>query len=146
MSTATERLQTAQQKALSIRPKVGGFPVLAAILKEAGVRENEWTLPAAQSVYRTDFGPVVQLGTPLATGSQDIPPFDRDAVIRAIRTDQAGQSTFPEFLESAFLAGVVRYVADFEARTVTYYGVDGDTYIEEYPSVNLDELLLLHPR
>ncbi len=138
MSTATDRLQAAQQKAFSIRPKIGGFPVLAAVLHGAGVRRNEWTLPAAQSVYLTDAGPVVQMATPVAAGVLDIPSFDREAVIKAIRTDQAGESTFPEFLDAAFRAGVIRYVADFDARTVTYYGVTGESYVEDYPAVAVD--------
>ena len=138
MSTAIEQLEAAQQQAIALRPKVGGFPVFAAVLHRGGVRRNEWTLPAAQSVYLTDLGPVVQLGTPVASETQAVPPFDRAAVIQAIRTDQAGKSTFPEFLASAYHAGVIRYVVDFDARTVTYYGIDGDTYLEEYPAVILD--------
>lgn len=138
MSSAIERLHSAQQHALAIRPKVGGFPVLAAVLHRAGVNSNEWTLPAAQSVYSTDAGPVVQLGTPVSSGTQDIPDFNRDAVIQAIRTNQAGESTFPEFLAAVFLAGVIRYVVDFDARTVSYYGIDGDNYIESYPEVAID--------
>ena len=30
-------------------------------------------------------------------GTADVPRFDREALIRALRADQAGQSTFPEF-------------------------------------------------
>lgn len=138
MSTAIEHLHSAQQHAFAIQPKVGGFPVLAAVLHRAGVNSNEWTLPAAQSVYSTDAGPVVQLGTPVSSGTQDIPDFNRDAVIQAIRTNQAGESTFPEFLAAVFLAGVIRYVVDFDARTVSYYGIDGDNYIESYPEVAID--------
>ena len=138
MSTAIETLLAAQRHAMSIRPKIGGFPTLAAVLRGAGVRGNEWTLPAAQSVYYTDAGPVVQMGTPVASGVQDIPVFDRDAIIRALRTDQAGQSTFQAFLEATWRAGVIRYVVDFDARNVTYYGTDGNFYVEDYPDVSID--------
>lgn len=137
MSQATESIRAAQQRATAIRPKVGGFPVLAEVLRRAGVRRTEWTLPSAQSVYVTDDGSVVQQLTPVADGMTDVPVFDRDAVIRAIRADQAGQSTFPAFLAASWEAGVVRYVADFDACTVTYFGVDGDSYVEAYPRVEL---------
>jgi uncharacterized protein YbcV (DUF1398 family) len=53
----------------------------------------------------------------------------------ALRTDQAGQSTFPEFLAASWRAGVVRYDVDFVARTVTYYGSNSEEYIEDYPAV-----------
>jgi uncharacterized protein YbcV (DUF1398 family) len=65
----------------------------------------------------------------------DVPAFDRDALIRALRTDQAGEGTFPEFLEASWRAGVIRYDVDFAARTVTYLGCNGEVYIEAYPAV-----------
>lgn len=138
MTTAIDRLLTAQADAMQRRPQVGGFPTFAAILHRAGVRRNEWTLPAAQSVYVTDAGPVVQLGTPVSSGTDSVPPFDERAVIRAVRTDQAGNSTFLEFLAACWQAGVVRYVVDFDARVVTYVGVNGESYVEAYPEVSVD--------
>jgi len=116
MSTAIERLEEAQRRAMAGRPKVGGFPYLAETLRRAGVKRNLWFLPACQSVYMTEQGPVVTLGTPLASGTVDIPPFDREALIAALRTDQAGKSSFPEFLAATWRAGVVRYDVDFATR------------------------------
>lgn len=137
MSKAIENLQAAQQRAMAVRPKVGGFPYLAEALRQAGVTRNLWFLPASQSLYLTDDGPVVTLGTPLISGTADVPRFDREALIAALRIDQAGNSTFPEFLASCWRAGVVRYDVDFVARTVAYYGCDGEPYIEAYPAVEL---------
>jgi uncharacterized protein YbcV (DUF1398 family) len=79
----------------------------------------------------------VSTGAPLASGSVDVPAFDRDALIAALRTDQAGNSTFPEFLAASWRAGVVRYDIDFAARTVAYLGCNGEEYVEEYPAVDL---------
>jgi uncharacterized protein YbcV (DUF1398 family) len=137
MSKAIENLQAAQQRAMAGRPKVGGFPYLAETLRRAGVTRNVWFLPACQSLYLTADGPVVTQGTPLVSGAVDVPPFNREALITALRTDQAGNSTFPEFLAASWRAGVVRYDVDFTARTVAYYGCQGEQYIEEYPAVNL---------
>ena len=77
-------------------------------------------------------------GTPLVTGAVDVPTFDREALIRALRTDQKGESTFPEFLAASWRAGVVRYDVDFAARTVTYCGSNGEQYVEDYPAVDID--------
>jgi uncharacterized protein YbcV (DUF1398 family) len=137
VSKAIENLQAAQQRAMAGRPKVGGFPYLAETLRRAGVTRNHWFLPACQSVYLTQYGPVVIQGTPLLSGTADVPQFDRNALIAALRTDQAGQSTFPEFLLASWHAGVVRYDVDFLARTCTYYGCEGEGYIEEYPPVSI---------
>jgi len=97
MSKAIEVLEAAQRQAMAIRPKVGGFPYLAETLRRAGVTRNFWTLPACQSLFLTDEGPVVTQGKPLATGTVDVPPFNREALILALRTDQAGESSSPEF-------------------------------------------------
>ena len=77
-------------------------------------------------------------GAPLVSGIVDVPAFDREGLIKALRVDQAGESTFPEFLAASWRAGVVRYDVDFEARTVTYYGCNGEEYtVEAYPAVEI---------
>ena len=77
-------------------------------------------------------------GTPLVNGAVDIPAFDENALIIALRTDQAGKSTLYEFLDASWRAGVVRYEVDFGARTVAYQGCGGEEYIEAYPTVKMD--------
>lgn len=135
MGQIADTLVEAQKVAMSIRPKVGGFPVFAEVLRQAGVQMNRWTLPSCQSVYLMKDGAVVQQGTPLVLGTHEIPKFDRAALVKAIRADQEGRSTFPEFLRSAWHAGVVGYDADFVGRTVSYYGANGESYLEQYPAV-----------
>jgi uncharacterized protein YbcV (DUF1398 family) len=138
MSKAIENLEAAQKRAQAIRPGVGGFPYLAETLRRAGVTRNFWFLPACQSLFLTKSGPVVTQGTPLATGTMDVPSFNREALIAALLVDQAGESTFPEFLAASWRAGVVRYDVDFTARTVAYYGCNGEEYVEAYRAVEVD--------
>jgi uncharacterized protein YbcV (DUF1398 family) len=89
-------------------------------------------------LYLTAEGPVVSQGAPLALGMSDVPAFDREALITALRTDQRGESTFPEFLMASWRAGVVRYDVDFDARTVSYYGCNDEVYVEAYPAVSVE--------
>jgi uncharacterized protein YbcV (DUF1398 family) len=137
MSKAIDNLLEAQKRAMAGRPKIGGFPYLAETLRLAGVTRNMWFLPACESLYLTCEGPVVTEGTPLASGTVDVPPFNREALIKALRTDQAGESTFSEFLAASWRAGVVRYDVDFITRKVAYYGCNGQEYIEDYPAVEV---------
>jgi uncharacterized protein YbcV (DUF1398 family) len=137
MGNAIDNLEVARKRAMAGRPKVGGFPYLAETLRRAGVTRNIWSLPSGQSLYLTEQGPVVSQGTPLVSGTADVPRFDREALIAALRTDQAGRSTFPEFLAASWRAGVVRYDVDFAARTVAYYGCYGEEYVEDYPAVEI---------
>jgi uncharacterized protein YbcV (DUF1398 family) len=54
-----------------------------------------------------------------------------------LRIDQAGESSFLDFLSATWRAGVVRYDVDFEKRTVSYYGCNGEEYVEAYPTVDI---------
>lgn len=137
MSKAIENLTNAMKRAAAFRPKVGGFPYLAETLRKAGVIRNFWTLPASQSLFLTNDGPVMMQSEPLAMGAMDVPAFDKEALISALRKDQAGESTFPEFLAASWHAGVVRYDVDFIARTVAYYGCNGEEYVEAYSQVEI---------
>jgi uncharacterized protein YbcV (DUF1398 family) len=137
LSALVEKLMGTQKHAMSIKPKVGGFPVLAEVLRQSGVKMNRWSLPSCQSIFFMHEGSVVQQGTPLVSGTLEIPKFNRDSLIAAIRADQEGRSTFPEFLQAAWKSGVIGYDADFVARTVAYYGANGETYLEAYPAVEI---------
>lgn len=138
MSDLITKLTKAQSRAMSLRPKVGGFPVLAEVLRQAGVKVNRWTLPSCQSVYLMQGGNVLQQGTPIVTGLHEIPLFQKEKLIEAIRSNQEGKTTFPEFLMGAWNAGVVGYDVDLIERKVLYYGANGESYIEKYPSVPVE--------
>lgn len=126
------------KRAEAVRPRVGGFPYLAEVLRQAGVSRDIWLLPSCQSLFLTTEGPVAMQGRPLVDGAHDVPAFDEDALIKALRIDQAGESTLPEFLDASWRAGVVRYEVNLEARTVAYQGCNGEEYVEAYPAANLE--------
>lgn len=134
---AIELVEGAMKKAETIRPKVGGFPYLAECLRGAGVLKNVWTLPAGQSTFWTVAGVISLTNAPMLTGFQEVATFDREALIKALRADQAGKTTFPEFLSATWEAGVIDYEANFEKRIVTYRGAQGEEYVEAYPAVTL---------
>ncbi|MDR0297250.1 MAG: DUF1398 family protein [Streptococcaceae bacterium] len=136
--TAIKDLQAAFQKAETIRPKVGGFPVLAACLKAAGAKRNIWQLPSGQSIFAmADGGAVAMPALPQISELTEVPSFDEARFTESLRRDQAGETTFPEFLENCWQAGIVSYSVDFEARTCSYYGIHGESYVEEYPEIDV---------
>ncbi|MYZ07526.1 DUF1398 domain-containing protein [Streptomyces sp. SID2999] len=135
--SAIPTLKAAMTRAAEVRPKVGGFPYLAEALRQAGVTRCAMTVPSNAMLYLTDAGPVAVQSEPLLTGMSDVPPFDRAALIAALRADQAGETAFPEFVRGCWQAGVVRYDVDLAARTCTYYGAGEESYVETYPEVAL---------
>ncbi|HJK88210.1 MAG: hypothetical protein LF888_00265 [Candidatus Megaira endosymbiont of Mesostigma viride] len=52
----------------------------------------------------------------------------------SIRTKAGG---FPILAEVLRQAGVIEYEVDFITRKVTYYGVNGESYLEEYPTIEI---------
>ncbi|MFI0220879.1 DUF1398 family protein [Streptomyces lydicus] len=137
MTTAITTLQAALRRAAALRPAVGGFPYLAETLRQAGITRCRMAVPSNAMLYLSAAGPVAVQGEPLVTGTVGVPPFDREALIAALRADQGGRTTFPEFVAGCWKAGVVWYDVDLIARTCTYYGADGDHYVETYPPVDV---------
>jgi uncharacterized protein YbcV (DUF1398 family) len=103
-SDAIDNLQAALQRASAGRPAVGGFPYLAETLRRAGVTRNLWFLPACQSLYLTEKGPVVSQGMPLVNGTVDVPPFDREALIHCSANGPSRREHVPR-VSSRFMAG-----------------------------------------
>jgi uncharacterized protein YbcV (DUF1398 family) len=133
VSETIELVRAALAEGTRRRPQAEGFPVFAQALREAGVRRNHRALPSGQSTYWTDLGCAVLYSDPVAPGApSEVASFDADALVAALRIEQAGDSTFPEFLRQAWAAGVLEYVVDFESRTCTYVGRDGRAYVESY--------------
>ena len=88
-------------------------------------------------LYLTDAGSVVVQGEPLVSGMIEVRPLDRRALLTALRSDQAGRTTFTEFVQGCRQAGIVRFEVDLAARTCTYFGADDDHYVETYPTVEI---------
>lgn len=133
----SKNIQRAMLRASQVRPKVNGFPYLAECLRQEGITKNIWHLPSCDSFYFSEAGSLVNPGSPLIGRVGPCPSFNEAALIATLRADQAGQTTFPEFLMSAWKAGVIRYEVDFIKRHVSYFGPFGEEYKESYPPVDL---------
>jgi uncharacterized protein YbcV (DUF1398 family) len=55
MSALTDTVHQPQRKAAEIRPEVGGFPVLAEVLRQARIHRNGRTLPAGGHTTFPEF-------------------------------------------------------------------------------------------
>jgi uncharacterized protein YbcV (DUF1398 family) len=137
MKSTKERIADAYQWAMANRPKVGGFPYLAEALRQAGVMRYVYTLPSGQCIFFAHDGKVATQADVVAQGMLEVPVFNQDAFIQILRKSQDGDMTFPEFLKGSWETGVVQYEADLLARKVSYFGVAGESYVEDYPEVVL---------
>lgn len=71
------------------------------------------------------------------TAKIQLPIFENNAFIKILRVSQNGDSTFPEFLKSTWETGIVNYEADLIQRKVSYFGAEGESYVEDYPAVEI---------
>ncbi|MGW8813433.1 DUF1398 family protein [Gordonia terrae] len=137
MASIIDRVTAATAHGAAVRPEVGGFPYLAEAMRRAGITANHFDVPSQTMVFVTDDGDVLRPGRPLYDEPTVVPPFDEAALVTALRADQEGRSTFPEFVRACFDAGVIRYEVDTATRTCTYLGAHGERYVENYPAVAL---------
>jgi uncharacterized protein YbcV (DUF1398 family) len=136
MHDATDTVRAALIRGAALRPRIEGFPHFAECLRQAGVRHVDVTLPTATTVYVLPDGAVHKQGTAL----QAVAPFDEAALVAAIRADQAGHTTYDQFVASSWAAGIVAYEVDLDVRTCTYRGAYDEQYVETYPAVEIGAL------
>ncbi|MDN3550402.1 DUF1398 family protein [Mucilaginibacter aquaedulcis] len=121
-----EKLKTAYATAKS-------YPELAAKLIDSGILSYTVEVAAGLMLYRLADGETI-------FHDSDIEPkviaarFNTEQVIKAIRDNQQGKSTFPEFMDAIATAGVRFYEATLngDQKRVTYMG-SGGFYQEEIP-------------
>lgn len=82
MRKTIENLQAALQRAMAIRPKIGGFSYFAEALRQADVTRNLWSLPSCQSIFLTKEGPVVMQGASLVSCTADVPRLTGRRLLR----------------------------------------------------------------
>lgn len=129
----------ARERGIRLQLAGGGFPVLAESLRSAGVCFVHCNVASMTTLYRTHQGAVIDQQVPILSGLERVVDFECAEVIAAIRRDQQGASTYPEFMVEIWRAGVISYDIDLVARTCTYRGLDPavDVHVEEYPAVEL---------
>jgi len=117
--TIAEKLQDAFASAQN-------YPDLAARLANAGVLSYTVDISSHIILYRFENG-VIHLSEktdpPVVIASQ----FNNGAVVQAIRDNQQGRTTYPEFMQGMANAGVRFYEATLNGENprVTYIGIGG---------------------
>lgn len=130
-----ETVQQAQRRGAAARPRVNGFPYYAEALRAAGITLVDTSIATGGSVYYLADGAVAQTFDPIVGPVAAVPAWNEVGLIAAIRADQVGNGTFPEFLRDAWQAGVIHFRVDLANRTCTYFGVSDNHYVETYPAV-----------
>jgi len=109
------------------------FGEVVKALIEAGVESYFADYRSQCTTYYLPSGEFHRV--PLAAPDNTIATaFDQDAIVAAIRGSQRGEVKYPEFLQLSRAAGCVGYVVWLAGRHVSYFGRQGQTHIEHFPS------------
>lgn len=107
------------------------FPEVVAKLARAGCEQYHADLRRQEKTYYMPDGENVVEVLPL--GPQRIASvFSREAVAAALRTIQARQIGYVEFLKRIMDAGCVGYFVNIAGRRAIYLGPSGDMYVEDF--------------
>lgn len=108
------------------------FPEIVSRLLEAGVESYHVDLVRGEKRYYLPDGEnhVVNDQMHLERAAD---AFSAAQVQAAVKGSQAGQITYPQFLELIAAAGAVYYIAYLKGKRVTYFGREGDSYTEYFP-------------
>lgn len=138
MADPIDVLSMALDRAARVRPAVGGFPYLAEVLRDSGFDHVRCDVAGGTLLYRGPVGAVVTRGPGQVAATATVRPWDQAALVAAIRADQRGERTFPEFLAGCWSAGVTDYDVDLIGRACTHRSADpGRRYVEEYAAVEV---------
>lgn len=112
-----------------------GFPEIVGALIGAGFDGYLVDYRRNAATYYLPDGTAFDLSTHVS-GTPVAPVFDAAAVRAAIAEAQSGAPgyTYLGFGETVRAAGCAGYLVTFPGRRVLYFGRDGDTHVEHFPS------------
>ena len=126
MEAIYEKLQEAYQTAKNYPDLAGKFIQIGIESYTVDVATGMilYRLPGGQNLFHAAHGKIREIN----------PEFSEEHTVQAIRNNQAGKSTYPEFMNEIADAGVRMYEATLvgEHKRVTYFG-SGGSYEERIP-------------
>ncbi|HVV92217.1 MAG TPA: DUF1398 domain-containing protein [Hyphomicrobiales bacterium] len=110
------------------------FPEIAMQLGAAGVQSYRADLVRLEETYYGRDGTTRVAPMPLGDPPAIAADFSTDAVIMALRAIQRQEIRYPEFLRRIMRAGTACYAVFLGGRKAVYTGLDGSTYVENFPA------------
>lgn len=109
------------------------FPDIVGRLMAAGVERYHTDYSRQETTYYLPDGASLVVATPHpphATGAE----FCATTVAAAVGQSQRGEHTYLDFIRKTMAAGCVGYFTQITGRRVIYFGRNGESHVEEFPS------------
>lgn len=109
------------------------FPEIVECLAAVGVERYHADYTRQEATYYTADGNSLVVAVP-----HDATPtpteFSRAAVAAAVQQSQRGEHSYPDFVRKTMTAGCIGYFVQITGRRVIYFGRNGESHVELFPS------------
>jgi uncharacterized protein YbcV (DUF1398 family) len=109
------------------------FPELVGRLTAIGVERYHADYSRQETTYYLPGGDSVVVSSPHAPHPTAL-AFDQDGVAAAVRSSQRNEHTYQDFVRKTMDAGCVGYFVQITGRRAIYFGRNGDSHTEQFPS------------
>lgn len=109
------------------------FPEVVGALAEIGVERYHADYARCEITYYFPNGDSLVIATPHPTHATAA-EFSASAVEAAVGQSQRNEHTYRDFIRKTMAAGCVGYFVQIAGRRVIYFGRNGETHTEHFPS------------
>lgn len=109
------------------------FPEIVGTLAEAGVERYHADYTRQEITYYFTHGDSVVIATP-HPAHPTARTFSATAVAAAVGQSQRNEHSYLDFIRKTTEAGCVGYFVQITGRRVIYFGRDGDSHVEHFPT------------
>lgn len=109
------------------------FPEIVGTLSRIGVERYHADYSRQEITYYFLVGDTLVVATPHAPHETAI-EFSSAAVEAAVRQSQRNEHTYLDFIRKTMAAGCVGYFVQITGRRVIYFGRNGESHVEYFPS------------
>ena len=111
------------------------FPEVIATLAKAGVETYYADLVRLEKTFYNGSGETCTHRLHLSDAGKVAPVFSAPEVRALVTNIQQGRVGYPEFLRGIIAAGTMGYLVFIAGRRVLYFGRDGQSHLEVFPSL-----------
>lgn len=109
------------------------FPDIVGKLAQIGVERYHADYNRREITYYLADGDSLVAAT-LHPSHTSAPEFSASAVEAAVRQSQRNEHTYLDFIQKTMSAGCVGYFVQISGRRVIYFGRNGESHVEYFPS------------
>ena len=115
------------------------FPEIVGKLAQIGVERYHADYSRQETTYYLSDGDSLVVAMPHSSQATAM-KFSASTVEAAVRQSQRNEHTYLDFIRKTMAAGCVGYFVQITGRLVIYFGRDGESHVEHFPSLPINAI------